>query len=260
MIENVERFGSAWKLHGLGDNRVRLRMRPTHMLLSAALVAAVLAAGDASASVIFDNGGPNQTALQLADSSYAYTTAAEEFSLGAGSSTISDVHWWGGCNANDGGILTGSTCPAGDFTLTFFNDSGSNSPGTPIISYHVGNADQTATGLIIAARGQTEYSYSANIPHLPLTPGTEYWLGISDTTTTSFVWGWEFTTQGTGDAYQFCNIPTGCSATDTFGWHARSNELAFNLTGVPEPASVALLGAGVIVLALIFWRRRKSKT
>ena len=226
-------------------------MRPTHLALPVALAAAMLAAGNARAGVIYDNGGPNQTANQLADTTYFFTEAADEFSLALGSNTVGDVHWWGGCVVNDAGTLTtGTNCPTGAFTLNFYNDSGSNSPGTLFASYSVGNANQTASGLTIAARGGIpEYSYSTFIPALPLTAGTEYWLGISNTTTTDVVWGWEFTTQGTGDAYQFGGGI----------WNARSNELAFNLTGVPEPGSLVMFGGAVFGLAAIR-RRRKTQT
>jgi len=114
-------------------------MKPTHRLLPAALTAAFLAAGNASAGVIYDNGGPNQSANQLADTTFFFTEAADEFSLVAGGTTIGDVHWWGGCAVNDGGTLTtGTDCPSpGAFTLSFYNDSGSNSPGTLIMSYDV---------------------------------------------------------------------------------------------------------------------------
>ena len=138
--------------------------------------------------------------------------------------------------------------PHGEFTLNFYSDSGSNSPGALLATYNVGNADQTLTGNTIAARGGIpEYSYSTSIPGLTLTAGTEYWLGISNTTTTDVVWGWEFTTQGTGDAFQFGGGI----------WNARSNELAFNLTGVPEPGSLAIIGAGL--LGLVGMRRRQGR-
>jgi PEP-CTERM motif len=228
---------------------VEVALKPTHILLPAALAAALLAAGHADAAVIFNNGGPNQTVVQFADTSYFFTEAADEFTLAAGSNVVSDVHWWGGCVTNDGGTLTsGTNCPTGDFTLHIYSDSGSNSPGTLLAAYNVGNANQTLTGLSIAARGGIpEYHYSADIPALTLTPGTEYWLGISNSTTTDVVWGWEVTVQGTGDAFQFGDGV----------WNSRANELAFNLTGgVPEPGTLAVFAAGAIGLGRL---RRRPK-
>ena len=231
-------------------------LKPTHMLLPAAIAAALLAAGNASAApVIYFNGGPDQVVLQLADSTYAYTQAAEEFSLLAGSNIVTAVNWWGGCNVNTGGVLTGGTCPAGSFTLNFYSDSGSG-PGALIVSDLVGNANQTTTGKTIAARGQTEYSYSATIPNLTLTPGTQYWLGISDSTAVTSVWGWETTAETIGDAYQYCAGP--CASSDIVGWNARTNELAFYLIGVPEPGTLTLFGLAIFGLAKTR-RRHKVK-
>jgi hypothetical protein len=161
----------------------------------------------------------------LADQTYAYTQAADEFTLAPGSNiTGGGVNWWGGCNVNNAGVLSGSaTCPTGNFSLWLYSDSGSNSPGTLLYIFGVGNAHQTATGKTIAARGQAEYSYSGAIPSgVVLTAGTEYWLGISDNTPSNFVWGWETTAEGNGDAYQYCAGP--CSGlTLLAGTHERMN-------------------------------------
>jgi len=213
-----------------------------------AFSATLLAAGQANAAVIYDNGGPNQTVIQFADASYFFTEAADEFTLAGGRNVVSDVHWFGGCVVNSEGTLTtGTNCPTGDFTLHIYGDSGSNSPGALLATYNVGNANQTLTGLTIAARGGIpEYSYATTIPDLTLTPGTEYWLGISNSTSTDLVWGWEVTTQGTGDAFQFGGGI----------WNARTNELAFTLTGVPEPGTLAVFAAGA--LGLVRLRRRRK--
>lgn len=216
-------------------------------ILSTALAAGLAAAGNAHATVIYDNGSPNQATFDFSDTSFAYTESADEFTLSAGSNTISGVNWWGACVSQN---APSPTCPAGAFTLYFYTDS-SNTPGALITSYAVGNANQTATGKTVSL-ASGEYSYSANIPDLALTAGTQYWLGISDTTTTDFIWGWETTGSGDNDHYQYL------AGT---GWTAQIGELAFNLTGpaasaVPEPASLAMFGVGVLGLAAI--RRRRA--
>jgi len=230
-------------------NHVEVALKPTHIVLPATLGAALLATAPAEARVIYNNGAPNQTVIQFADASYFFTEAADEFSLASGHNVVTDVHWWGGCVINDGGTITsGTNCPTGDFTLHIYNDSGSNSPGTLLATFNVGNANQTLTNQTIAARGGIpEYYYSTSIPDLTLTPGTEYWLGISNSTTPDVVWGWAVAAQLTGDAFQFGGGV----------WNARTNELAFNLTGLPEPGTLALFTAGAI--GLVRLRRRKPK-
>jgi hypothetical protein len=79
-----------------------LILRPTHILLPVALAAALLATGSADAGPIYNNGGPDHVVLQLADTTYAYSQVAEEFTLASGSNTIGGVNWWGGCNTFNG--------------------------------------------------------------------------------------------------------------------------------------------------------------
>src|SRR6185437_14075486 len=207
---------------------------------AAALAAGFFTAGSASAAIIYDNGGPNQTNLYFGDSSYVYTEAAENFTLAAGANTIGDVHWWGGCAY--------STCPTGAFTLNFYNNA-SGLPSSLISSYNVGSAHQTLTGNAISLVLIPEYSYSANIPALTLAAGTPYWLGISDSATTDVTWGWETTSTVHDSAHaQFCNDPDTCASGG--GWESEPNDVAFNLTSrevsaVPEPGTLTLLGMGL---------------
>jgi hypothetical protein len=222
-------------------------------ILAVAIPAAFLGAGSAGAAIIYDNGGPNQVQFYFGDSNYPYTQAAETFTLSAGANTIGDVHWWGACQS---GSLT---CPTGAFTLNFYSDS-SGLPGSLLSSYDVGNANQTLTGNAISF--YSEYAYSTNIPALTLAAGTTFWLGISNSTTGELAWGWETTgTVHDGTHAQFCNngisIPCGSA-----GWQTQPDDLAFNLTNgevsaVPEPGSLALLGSGLIAFGCA--RRRKRK-
>lgn len=218
--------------------------------------AILLAAASANAAQIYDNGGPNQYGGYTADTSFPTSTQiADEFSLTAGNNTIGGIHWWGAC------VFGGVTCPAGNFTLYFYNDSGSNSPGTPIAAYSVGNAHQTATGSIVAGL-YDEYSYSASIPDLVLTPGTQYWLGISNTTADN-AWMWETTAPaGANDVWSYCTTCTSSwysLATDATG------DAAFNLTGpatktVPEPLTLSLIGAGLAGAAALRWKKARKQT
>ena len=228
--------------------------------LAGILVALVLfgsTVGTTRAAVIYDGGSGNLIGTYYGDTQYSFGTAvAAPFTLQSGASTITDVHWWGGC-------YFGPTCPAGDFTLSFYTDN-SGAPGTLIGSaYSVGNANQTATGNTMPTydpAGDTfdEYSYSADLGPLVLSPSTPYWLVVSDNTGTAPVtWGMETTSAAnvpTTD-YQYC-ADASCQV---LGWSAIP-ALAFNLTNdrlsVPEPATLALLGAGLAGIG--FMKRRKA--
>jgi hypothetical protein len=211
---------------------------------------ALLTVVGARAGVVYDNGGPNQYSSYYADSSYAITEVADPFMLGAGTTTIDGVNWWGTCV--DPATSFSASCPTGDFTIDFFADS-SGAPGTLLASYGVGDANQTATGNFIGGF-YTEYSYSAGISDPGLSAGTQYWLGISNSTDSSVIWAMETSTSGAVGGHDLLFPPS--------TWVGNPNDLAFNLTGpssapaIPEPGTLVLLSSGFGLLAAL--RRKRS--
>jgi hypothetical protein len=227
-------------------------MKPTSLFLAATVCTALLGVAPAVAGVVYDNGGPNQANAYYADSSFAFTQSADDFTLSAGADTITGVNWWGICVSGSQGLCP--SFPLVSFTLYFYSDNG-GAPGNLIAQYAVvGDASQTLTGKSVSTNAGTksEYSYSANISALPLIAGTTYWLGISNATG-GRDWAWETTDPiGGGNEYSYSEGT----------WFPGSDDLAFNLTGpdvspVPEPITLSLFGAGLVGAAAT---RRRQKT
>jgi hypothetical protein len=224
-----------------------------HGVVAATLGA--LACSPASAKVIYDGGGPDQ-----ASTLYAQSPGAEamSFILSAGSSIITDAHWWGGCYSP---IVHGNTCSGSSaFTLTIWTDSGSG-PGLLEATRDVGGANQFDTGKVIGPSGPPqweEYSYSAAFaPITTLVAGTRYYLVIQETFEEPVgVWGVETTS----------NAPMG-STTYSSGlispvgeWALQSQKLAFNLTStVPEPTTWAMLLLGFAALGFAGYRQAPKR-
>ncbi len=203
----------------------------------------VLAAGltsSASAATLFSNGLPNQTGgadlnANLAADNFVFASA-QSVNLIRFWTLQSDVNSYAGSTewsirANAPGPAPGATVQSGSFV-----------------------SNQSVTGN--SAFGLAEYVHTGAVS-FNLAAGS-YWLVLhngpsSSQPTTEFYWA--FTNDQTGDASAW-------ELSNPGAWGAISAELAFELEGgaaapVPEPASIALVGAGAAVLAL-FRRQRRS--
>jgi hypothetical protein len=232
----------------LGDIRLILEDLGMRKHLFALAAAAAFSVGSAAAfadTVVYNGGAPNQGG-QL----YAQSPALEamSFTLGAGSNTIDDANWWGGC-------FPSTTCGSSpSFTISIYSDS-SGSPGTQLDSFVVGAANQTATGLLIGGPGGwDEYSYSASFPALTLTAGTQYWFVLTQTVSEpSGSWGVETTSSTASTVYSMGLL----EPLDT--WHFQPQNLAFELTdSVPEPSTWAMMLVGFAGLGFLAYRKRSA--
>lgn len=98
-----------------------------------------------------------------------------------------------------------------------------------------------------------EYRYDVDISGYPLQAGVQYHLGLHANPTNNY---------GQRDEiyWETTNLNNTQTGWESFGgengpWSNNGQEHAFNLTTVPEPASMVALGAGLLAFA----RRRRSK-
>ncbi|MCC6154891.1 MAG: PEP-CTERM sorting domain-containing protein [Candidatus Hydrogenedentes bacterium] len=221
-------------------------MKPRFLFSVAMVVVACFV--PAGAEVIFDNGDSlHSFGLPGVDPLFM---PADNFVLQNGASTITEIHWWGFY-----GLDADKIVPTDDFTVYIFADNG-GAPGSQLYSFE-NSVTATATGSN-ALGIFPEYEYVMSIDPLALTAGTTYWIGIVNDITlpgkgfvvNPDIWSWSTSSVQTGDAHQ--KFVT--------AWLDANVELAYELHGpgvVPEPATMTLLGAGFVALAV---RRRFMRT
>lgn len=210
-------------------------------VLTAAVIAAVT---PAKAAVVYDGGDPNGFGTFFA---YSPFEVAMSFSLENSANAVNGIQFWGGCSAS------GTCGTAADITLRFYESEG-GAPGALINTIHVGNANQTATGGQIGLPippAFNEYSYSATFATQTFTPGTRYFVSISNGGS-GLGFGVENTDSTASTDYQTFSGP-GNFLSDPIG------ENAFKLTfteAVPEPSTWAMMILGFFGIGYLTYRRR----
>jgi hypothetical protein len=201
---------------------------------------------------------------------------------------VTDIHWWGGywtpvipgnyidySDARPNPVFADQQHPGviTNWAIKIYNDvpAGVDQPyshpgNTLQWEYYPTSVQVAETFHGTTTAGRNVYQYFVDVSSLPFRQqaGTVYWLSIQATLSDNYPgvqWGWH-------ESYDHTKIPPlfpNDAAVQNFkgnGWlpiqnNAYDNDMAFELTSVPEPGSLASLAMGICTMSAWAFRGRK---
>lgn len=222
--------------------------------VAAVAIASIGFVGAANAAVLFSQtpvAGANGFTSVSGPNAFSTTRQADNFVC---TGAVGDTCRINAINFFGNNFLAGSTDIVDNFTVTFYADS-AGVPGTVLSSQNVGDLTPIGTGTLDGSSIEI-LSYDSSLSDVIVNAGVTYWVSVVNAITAAdptedWLWSNDENSSATSAESPDAVSPF-APTTGNFAFQLRGDRVP----AVAEPASIALLGAGLGLVA--FARRRRA--